>query len=325
MRVKTPATAAGYAKSDAAGESFNSGTDVVNKAIEPTGPNTPLLEDSNGNQVYPGPGDNAFIDRPATLSGDPANDPKYILRRRQLSLPVLAPTRNGVSGGSGSDVVTDPSITAPDAGRAITGDGHPRECLRRTGDRCRARASTRSAAPPRSRRPTNPANKAYIGTFEVVDCTSNAVDVLTGAGDQRAPCGGDRMRPTRCSRRPSPTPGGGDTGSVLISPLIKPGTVSTVGYNHYSWLRTMEDLFKVAKGQASPHPGWRRLGVARHLDGLGHLGFAAQPNLRTFGSDVFTNVRQRRAGRLAYIRSRHCQPAAAAGHARSAPPDCSPL
>ncbi|HEX6854603.1 MAG TPA: alkaline phosphatase family protein [Streptosporangiaceae bacterium] len=72
------------------------------------------------------------------------------------------------------------------------------------------------------------------------------------------------------------TTGGGDTGSVLISPFIKPGTVSTVSYNHYSWLRTMEDLFSV---QHQP-PG---------LDDRGHLGFAAQPGLAPFGRDVFTN------------------------------------
>ena len=66
--VTTPATAVGYAKSDLAGESFNTNRGTVNQPIEPTGPNTPLLKDSNGNQVYPGPGDSAFIDRPSSLS-----------------------------------------------------------------------------------------------------------------------------------------------------------------------------------------------------------------------------------------------------------------
>ena len=33
---------------------------------EPAGPNTPLAKDANGNELYPGPGDNAFIDRPST-------------------------------------------------------------------------------------------------------------------------------------------------------------------------------------------------------------------------------------------------------------------
>jgi hypothetical protein len=73
-----------------------------------------------------------------------------------------------------------------------------------------------------------------------------------------------------------PTTGGGDTGSVLISPYIRPGTVSTRYYNHYSWLRTMEDLFDVSEYS----PG---------IDGQGHIGYAAQPGLAPFGRDVFTN------------------------------------
>ncbi len=59
-------------------------------------------------------------------------------------------------------------------------------------------------------------------------------------------------------------PGGGRTGAVLLSPLIRPGTVSTVPYNHYSLLRTIEDIF-----------------------GLPYLGDAATPQLRSFGPDVF--------------------------------------
>ncbi|MGH9096329.1 MAG: alkaline phosphatase family protein [Acidimicrobiales bacterium] len=46
-------------------------------------------------------------------------------------------------------------------------------------------------------------------------------------------------------------PGGGRIGSVLISPFIHPGTVSSVPYNHYSSLATIEDLFSLARlGQA---------------------------------------------------------------------------
>jgi hypothetical protein len=60
-------------------------------------------------------------------------------------------------------------------------------------------------------------------------------------------------------------PGGGQVGLVALSPFIKPGTVSTVDYNHYSALRTIEDIF-----------------------GLSHLGDAAMPQVKSFGSDVFT-------------------------------------
>ena len=59
-------------------------------------------------------------------------------------------------------------------------------------------------------------------------------------------------------------PGGGRIGAVLLSPLIRPGTVSTVDSNHYSLLRTIEDIF-----------------------GLPHLGDAAMPQVRSFGPDIF--------------------------------------
>ena len=59
-------------------------------------------------------------------------------------------------------------------------------------------------------------------------------------------------------------PGGGRVGAVLLSPFIKPGTISTADYNHYSMLRTIEDIF-----------------------GLPHLGDAAMPQVKPFGADVF--------------------------------------
>ena len=34
--------------------------------FEPTGPNTPLAKDARGNELYPGPGNNLFLDRPTT-------------------------------------------------------------------------------------------------------------------------------------------------------------------------------------------------------------------------------------------------------------------
>ena len=70
------------------------------------------------------------------------------------------------------------------------------------------------------------------------------------------------------------TPGGGVTGAVLISRFITPGSVSAQPYNHYSWLRTVEDTFGITSGG---------------IDGHGHLGFAGADGLRTFGPDVLNN------------------------------------
>ena len=87
------------------------------------------------------------------------------------------------------------------------------------------------------------------------------------------------------------TPGGGDTGTVLISPLIKPGTVSNTYYNHYSTLRTLEDLLLTGQTCTNPSNADTPLvagTVCGGLDGAGHIGYAAQPGLAAFGPDVFT-------------------------------------
>jgi hypothetical protein len=70
-----------------------------------------------------------------------------------------------------------------------------------------------------------------------------------------------------------PYPGGGQVGAVVFNPrYIVPGSVNTAGsYNHYSALRSYEDL----------------LGFEGGDDGYGHLGFAAAPGLLPFGPDVF--------------------------------------
>jgi hypothetical protein len=72
-------------------------------------------------------------------------------------------------------------------------------------------------------------------------------------------------------------PGGGQTGALLLNPrYIHVGTTDTTGsYNHYSALRTYEDLLGLDEGGA---------------DGKGHLGFAA--TAAAFGSDVFVKERR---------------------------------
>jgi hypothetical protein len=58
--------------------------------------------------------------------------------------------------------------------------------------------------------------------------------------------------------------GGGRTGTLLLSPWIKPGSQNPTPYNHYSLLRSVEDIF-----------------------GVGHLGYAARDEVEPFGRDVF--------------------------------------
>jgi len=62
-------------------------------------------------------------------------------------------------------------------------------------------------------------------------------------------------------------PGGGRVGAVVLSPFVRPGTVSAVPYNHYSLLKTVEAIF-----------------------GLEPLGYAAAAGPQVFGPDVFSGA-----------------------------------
>jgi hypothetical protein len=248
-----PATAAASIASDSAGENLNG----KNVNFEPTGPNTPLQTDSAGNQLFPGPGDNAFIDRPSNVTG--------LVRGGAGSVPG-ARTDAAATGDPTSNTITDNSAVITDVGRGVTGTNIPAGCVV---------GQVNDRGPQFPSQPVQSGGLAVNGSFSLV-CN----------GTPTAPTG-PVSGVTLAARTPADDPlfdatdattGGGDTGSVLISPLIKPGSTSTTFYNHYSWLRTMEDLFHVS----SASPG---------LDGKGHLGFAAQPGLATFGSDVFTNLK----------------------------------
>jgi hypothetical protein len=91
-------------------------------------------------------------------------------------------------------------------------------------------------------------------------------DESDGAGAAgSSACCGERPLPGAKFRPGFAGPGGGRIGAVLLSPFIRPGTVSAAPYNHYSLLRTVEAIF-----------------------GLPALGYAAEPDLRSFGPEVFS-------------------------------------
>jgi hypothetical protein len=84
-------------------------------------------------------------------------------------------------------------------------------------------------------------------------------------GDDAGDCCGEPMGPnTPNNGGPTPGNGGGRIGAVLLSPYIKAGSVNETPYNHYSLLRSTEDLF-----------------------GLPHLAYAAKAGLKPFEEDVF--------------------------------------
>jgi hypothetical protein len=83
---------------------------------------------------------------------------------------------------------------------------------------------------------------------------------LKCCGQQKGP----NLPPTQNNGYPVPGPvsdGGGMVGMLLLSPFVRAGSIDAVHqFNHYSYLRSMEDLFGIKQ----------------------HLGYAAQPGLLTF-------------------------------------------
>jgi phosphatidylinositol-3-phosphatase len=100
-----------------------------------------------------------------------------------------------------------------------------------------------------------------IVTFDEAESTGSGADSSACCNEQPGPS----IVPPSTPGFITPGPGGGRIGAVMVSPCIKPGTVSRKNYNHYSLLRSMESNFD-----------------------LPYLGYAGQAGLRPFGSDIFT-------------------------------------
>jgi hypothetical protein len=83
-----------------------------------------------------------------------------------------------------------------------------------------------------------------------------------------------------CDEQPGPSdpspgrngPGGGRIGTLVIGKCVAAGKKDPTPYNHYSLLRSLENIFGVRTGGT---------------DGHGHLGYAAAKDLKAFGKDLF--------------------------------------
>lgn len=171
------------------------------------------------------------------------------------ALPASAPAGTTGLAADLATVATTPNLSfiVPN----LCNDGHDAPCVNQSG------AATAGAnmdaflstwVPRITRSPAFRKDGLLIVTFDEADVSGPGADATACCNEQPGPA----------SALPGLSgPGGGRTGTVLLSPFIRGGTVSTVPYNHYSTLATVEDLF-----------------------GLSKLGQAATTT-STFGTDVF--------------------------------------
>jgi hypothetical protein len=257
------------------------------------------VTNSSGQQLQPGPGAAGFIDRPLGLTGE---SPNVSGSPGTATEPILV--------GTGSSMVADSKINADDTGRLVSGTdsaGHTIPADTFVGAvsdigplALSGNASNNSAS--------NNFAKPWIGTFQLLNDAGQPVTLSGGysgnvtlsaegatstVGGSGCASGSEAATTAGCVTAdplfdPTDfTPGGGDTGTVLISPLIKPGTVSSTYYNHYSMLRSLEDLLLTGKACTNPSTPFAAGTVCGGLDGQGHIGYAAQAGLASFGPDVF--------------------------------------
>jgi hypothetical protein len=138
----------------------------------------------------------------------------------------------------------------------LCNDGHDATCADgRVGGLVAADAWLRTWIPKILASPAFKHDGMLVVTFDEAEATGSSFDASSCCGEGPGPN--------------SPLPGitglgGGRVGAVVVSRWTRPGYVNATPYNHYSLLRSIEDLF-----------------------GLGHLGYADSTDVHSFGFDVF--------------------------------------
>ena len=141
----------------------------------------------------------------------------------------------------------------------LCNDGHDARCADgRRGGLTAIEAFLRTWVPRIERSAAFGADGLLVITFDESDAPDS---------EGSSACCGEQPLPGAKYRPGFGGPGGGRVGAVVLSPFVKGGSVSEVPYNHYALLRTVEAIF-----------------------GLPYLGYAAEADLRAFGTDVFTAV-----------------------------------
>ena len=170
-----PNASAGIA-ADAAGET------IFGRTVhsEPTGPNSTLGTNSSGQQLYPGPGNNAFIDRPPVCTSTaplaPANCVPGIVRGGSGSSPGAR--TDLVTATSAASFVTDNTIVADDTGRQVVDNTDTTGAGGLSPIPANTFVGTVSDTGPLLA--ATPAGPVVAGSFQLVDQSGNAV-TPTGA------------------------------------------------------------------------------------------------------------------------------------------------
>ena len=105
---------------------------------------------------------------------------------------------------------------------------------------------------------TTPADQVSGASFKLVDSSGDPVTLSQAVTNGTFTLGGETPANDPLYDAFDGTTGGGDTGAIVLSKDITGGTVSNDYYNHYSMLRTLEDIFQVVDRRGEQHDGGER-------------------------------------------------------------------
>jgi Phosphoesterase family len=289
---------------------------------EPSGPNTPNVQSQVGQQMSSGPGFDEYLGRPGVQSSETTPAPLVscgagtatngfttlpsgacydgaAFAENVAGTKTVSATAGGVvsspAGAAGS------SLFAPNSegetvtlGAGVTGsdiDGASGSAgpfyigqVSSTGPAAVA-GGDHTASSDLTAADQNPTS-----SFQLVDSQGNPVTLSGTLTSFSITVGGPSAATDPLYDAYDPTTGGGDSGAILLSPYIKGGTVSNTYYNHYSLLRSIEDIFDVRQGSKTASGYTGSIALNAGVDGNGHLGYAGQPGLAPFGTDVFAQA-----------------------------------
>jgi hypothetical protein len=277
---------------------------------EPTGPNTTVVKSAlSGQELSGGPGDDAYLDLPTAATGDlvacpvvdnfsggwasfttpkPTNGSCVPGYQANSEHPATASIHLDVTNGAtdGTTLESEAGVSELDEGAQVTTSGIASSFTfpadGNNGDVYIGQVTNAADANDSTTAASN-----YVSTVNFVD---NLGAPLTYSGTTVSQLALALSLP---SSDPfydpyDATMGGGDAGAVVISPFVKPGTVSNSYYNHYSLLRTIEDIFGEQNSGSNDLTGGITPDSTTETTLNGpYLGFAGQPGLAPFGHDIF--------------------------------------
>ena len=225
------------------------------------------MEDMNANAAQgrtsrlPPPGDRRADDTAERRGRRPVRDPPQPVRVLPLAhrlQPTCAAARRRLLAPRASDLKhrsDDAELRVHHARTSATTATTPRASNGQPGGLVSGERVPAQAVPRILHSPAYQHRGLLIVTFDEAEASGSEGDSSACCGEQPGP----NIVPPNTPGFLTPGPGGGRVGAVMVSPCIRPGTVSKKKYNHYSLLRSSREASSCRTWATRDRPDCDRL------------------------------------------------------------------